>query len=808
MKNTTIFIAFLLIFLSSVNSFPAVLEEIKKVEQFSTVQVHLSFDKTPDFSVDQTGRRIDILLDKTTPKETLVLPVEDQNIIRYATAKSKGLLTLSLFLRYLPEEYEITKIAGNKLVVNLVPGSEYTKSFKDFTRQLDGVSQSQANSTTYGTPLTHSPYRDNWKLFFSRYESDLNIEIPVRYSWPPFPLIQFLPPGYTKNIEILPKNLIESAEKGLWSDLNIALPKLITDNQGNTEKQKLLALTYGELLGRSGNFAGSYKQLYVLKGKYPTEMMSVFAEYLLLLIQAEHADVYLANYELKKIESKIPPKNSLLLWTLITEMETALTTGQLEQMNTLLLKDDVAFPPDAEKIKQVRQADYWNALHQPIKASAAYSLIEDKTLLLKYPASLNACCDNLYLQQKYQEASDCYLQLKPIVKENNALSLVIFRQLLSEYHAKKQDDSEKKFTNIIESFPEGEGGVRGLLKSYDLEILNTDDPQRMIGYATSYLEIGETSMVRAISEEAYFKSALASYLANDTESAINTLMKLHREFQAGQLRETTEALMLHILPLEIGRLFENKQYKELIILAQKNIGFFFKGWLDTAALTNVGFAYYRLGLYNEAHDIFLYLITKANAPTKKDLFIPLIQATYFSGRYSRVDDYATLYRYNYPADETNKDILIYQSKALFSLGKYQKALDLIPSPIPDDPDIQALAISIYFYNGEYKEALELFKKHSPKTFTPSRDTELRFMEAESLYQTGEYELANVLFQKLDKTSRYWPQSLYRQAEYFKKQNKRKEAIFLLEDIVKSFESSVWAKLATQDLAFLNNSSIQ
>ncbi len=293
MKTNTIYIALLLIFFSAVNSFSAVLEEIEKVEQFSTIQFFLTFDSTPKYNIEQTGRRIDLLFFNTTLADIAIIPTEDQNIIRYGTTKSKDLLTISLFLRYLPEKHSITEIDGNKIVLEIIPGSIYTKNFKDLERQLDGAILRQQDQVVKRTPLTNSTYKYNWKSFYKQYEAQINIDLEAKLTWPPFPVIQYLPPLYKKNIELLPENLIQAAQNGVWGELNFEIPKLINEAVDDPEKQKLLALTYGEVLGRQGDFVGSYKQLYLLAEKYPKELLATFANYLMLLIQAEHTDTFL-----------------------------------------------------------------------------------------------------------------------------------------------------------------------------------------------------------------------------------------------------------------------------------------------------------------------------------------------------------------------------------------------------------------------------------------------------------------------------------------------------------------------------------
>ena len=804
MKKNTIYIALLLIFLSAVNSFSANLEEIEKVEQFSAIQFFLTFDSTPAYKVEQTGRRVDLLLTGTTLADTAVIPPEDQNIIRYGTTKSKDLLAISLFLRYLPEKYSISEIDDNKLVLELIPGSIYTKNFKDLERQLDGAILHQQDPVIRRTPLTNSIYKYNWKSFFKNYEAEININLDVNLTWPPFPVVQYLPPLYKANIELLPENLIIAAQDGVWGELNFEIPRLINEALDDPEKQKLLALTYGEILGRQGDFAGSYKQLYLLAEKYPNELLATFANYLMLLIQAEHTDTYLANYELNDVTSEFPPQNGLLPYALLTDIETALATNNLKRMNTVLLRDDIGFPTHSEQLKNMRQADYWYSLNQPVKASAAYQLLDNKTLLQSYPFSLNGYCSTLYQLNKFQDSTTCYQTLEQIVTNSKQTTLIRYRKLMSQSKA-YNEPFLNRFEQLALSAPNQEGGVRGRIKTYDLDMLATDNIETYSYIADSYFKTAQSFLERFTSEEAYFKSALAYYLAEDTKKSMETLMNLLRDFQTGSLRETTEALLLQVLPIEIKKLSENKKFKELVILAKKNTALFRKDWIDNSTLVLVADAYLQLGLYSEAHRLYFHLVSTSTEPTRQKLFLPLIETAYRAGMYNRVDDYATRYKFNYPDDTQIDQIILHQSKSLFSIGKYQRALNILPKPIPDTPLMLRLAININFYNGKYEETLKLLKRYQPEESTVKDET--NFIKAESLYKTGKKPAADELFKTIPTKSKHWPQSIYRQAEYLRDKNKKSEAIKLLKLLIKDSQENNWVKLAQQEIKFIQNSTI-
>jgi len=382
--------------------------------------------------------------------------------------------------------------------------------------------------------------------------------------------------------------------------------------------------------------------------------------------------------------------------------------------------------------------------------------------------------------------------------------MVRYRKIVSQSKAFNKD-FRNRFEQLAISAPDFEGGIRARIKTYDIDIMQSNNPETYSYLGDSYKRVAGMYLDRFISEEAYFKAGLSYYLAGESDKSVDILMKLLREFQSGALRETTQALLLEVLPDELKRLSEKKQYRELLILAQKNADLFSREWMDNESIANVANAYLTLGLYEEAHKLYLHLVSTGSLPVRQKAFLPLIKSAYEAGMYDRVDDYATRYKFYFPEDSDNDQILLYQAKALFSIGKYQRALNILPTPIPDSTHLQRLGINIYFYNSKYTEVLELMKSYSPE------DKEAKivaiFIKAESLYQTDQKDKAYKLFKSIPEDSAYWPQAMYRQGDYLRLQNRIDEAITVLKKLITASEDSNWAKLAQQDIKLIQTSSI-
>lgn len=223
-----------------------------------------------------------------TPPDFKIFETDD-NIVKILPQVEGDNFILSLFFRYKPQYYKFTKSAEDTIVFEILLGNQFSKSYKNLADRLKGLTVLDRNSTYNSNPYLLSPYTSDWMSFFSRYESPVTIKVPLRFSFLPFPIISLLPGGNIGNQQILSAKMLEIAAQGHWGRL-AEMILLEFQLELDIERQKKLALTYGELLARSNDFESAYKQLYLLNEKFPEELIGNFAQYLLILIRAIHED--------------------------------------------------------------------------------------------------------------------------------------------------------------------------------------------------------------------------------------------------------------------------------------------------------------------------------------------------------------------------------------------------------------------------------------------------------------------------------------------------------------------------------------
>ena len=773
--------------------------ELTKVSRINTkdmLQIYFTFDAAPTFSATSTKRRIDVLFNKTKIAKDQPLISTDDKVVKVLTRNIKDDIIFSIFFRYQPQNFKITPNSNNSVVLEVLLGNEYSTSYKNLANKLKGLTIVDRSTPDFTNPYILSPYKSDWTSFFSNYESPLQIDIPVVFTPPPFPIIELLPPGRSKNLDLLSKDLMALGENNSWDALATSLLEKLQITTG-PEAQKMLALTYGEALMRNGDFEGAFKQLYLLKEEYKDERLGTYASYLLTWLRAKYEDPYIAVYEYRTLAPYISDNSPLAPYFLLSQIETALAAKEYKHLNKLLQKDSIALPAEIQERIKIRQADYWFAIDQPIKAYAAYKLNKDSPLLRSQPYSYGGHCSTLYDQRYFKLAASEYKNLRSLVEGENRIAKVAYRELMAKLKFTDGDTLIGDFSQIENAYSHTDSGTLAAIKKNDLQLLKERDwsDNRL----NNYKDISTRSATRSIREEAEFKIILIHALREENETAVTLLHKFLRDFQTGNVRITAQALLIDILPKEINRLVNETQYVDALVLAKQNKVLFQNNWINSNFLVDIAKAYHKVGIYDEAQKLYLYLIEIMSADQREAYYLPMIQATFDHGNFSLVEDYAAQYTYNYPEGAYSKDILLLRLKALMADTRLTEALQALPKTLPDDGAFHPISATLYFRTDNYKETVTVLEEYAELVETLSQQQ--YFFLAESYYRTENLTDAKSIFSQVTEENPFYHQSLYRLAEIHRLQGENDLALTFLRKIVETEENSQWKQYAERDLQY-------
>ncbi|BHH83363.1 tetratricopeptide repeat protein [Desulforhopalus sp. 52FAK] len=789
-------ILFALFILSPVNVTAAELTRVTRVDTKDIIQIYLNFDTPPSFSGSATKRRIDVELKDTDIGKEFQLFKTDEKIVKILTRKNSTTLILSLFFRYEPQNFKLTPNTNNTIVLEVLLGNEYSNSYKNLANKLKGLTVVDRATPDFTNPYILSPYRTDWMAFFSNYESPLHIEIPVKFTPPPFPIVELLPPGLSNNLDILTPDMLDLAQKESWDTLATSLLEKLQTTTG-PEMQKMIALTYGEALLRNGDFEGAFKQLYLLKETYKDERIGTYANYLLIWLRARYEDPYIAEYEYKTLEPYISDSSPLAPYFLLSRVETSLSTKEYRNLNRLLQIDTIALPPDVQERIKIREADYWFAINIPVKAYAAYKLLVNSPLLRTQPYSFGGHCSTLYDQRYFEAAAREYSKLRSIISGENLIGLVAYREYMSKLKFIDGNELINDFTQIQNAYSRTDAGKLSAIKKNDLRLLA--DRQYLETALTHYKQIADESSTRSIKEEVGFKVILIHTLLGDIKTAVPMLHTFLREFQTGNVRITAQALLIDLLPKEIKRLVDDTDYLGALVLAKQNKELFQNNWIDSNFLIDIAKAYHKVGIYDEAQKLYLYLIEIKSADQREEFYLPMIQATFDHGNFSLVEDYAAQYSYNYPEGKYTNDVLLIRIQALVADERLTEAKLALPSPLPANGTFHPLAATIYYRTDNYIKTAQTLEEYVE--LGKNISGQHQFFLAESLYQTKDLNAAADEFLKISKDNIFYHQSLYRLADINRLLGKEELALTFLEKIVETEENSLWKQYAERDLQY-------
>ncbi len=774
----------------------SILTNIVKEKGRDNIELHLFFDIPPKYTIQQSGKRINLTLEKAIVADSLLDFSPDDKIVKFLPLVSEEQTVLSFFLRYKPRGAKVTPGKDNTLILIIDVDTVILKTRTDIVSNLKNTKKASKPAKNLSNPLLNSPYAHDWRQFFSRYESGVTIKAPVQYTLPPFPVIGILPPDKEKNLLLLPAELNTLASTGQWNAMEPLVAGLLK-NEKDLEKGKKIALTYGEVLFRAGNFSGAYKQLYLLEHTYPREPVAVFAKFLLAGLEAAYEDPYIGDFKLHEMESSVEADNPLTPYFILLRIETALATNQLKKMQSLLTQDTISYPEKILKVKELRQADYWYANNSPIKAYVRYQLLNDQPLIEQHYYSLNGYCDTLYQQKLFPEATQCYQKLAHHITDKDQLGMVGYRKAMSEFHFKQQSEAITDFSTISDAFSGTDAGYRAAIKKADLLFLTKKNWEA--GSIRAYRIIAERATSRETAEEAALKEALVYRINEKKEKSIELLMTFLRNFRSGNLIETAQAVLIEILPGELQRLVREKEYVKALVLAKQNQTFFEKNWLDVGLLADIAIAYQGIELFDEAKNTYLYLMEVGGTKAEEDYLLPLIKILFRQSKFDAVDTYAAQYSHKYPAGKDMQQVLFFRIKALLAANRIDQAITLLPSPLPDALDLQNLAATLYFQKNDFKKVTDILSPPWDKQEPLSQNS--RFLLAESLYKQGLHDKAEDIFSTLQDSSPFQDQSQFRRAEIQIKKGQVEKAVKLFQQIVDKGKDPLWQNLAKKELQY-------
>ena len=779
-----------------------ILRQISQTEEPGRIQIFLRFSKLPEYRLESTGKRVDLVLrDTIVGKEFAPLPGDDK-MVHMVMRHQPGNLLLSFYFRYPPQRVRIKKINETaSLMVNVLLGNSLSDSYPDLASRLGGLTQLHRKEIDYTNPIYATEYGTEWELFIRNYELPVVIQPRPIYTMPNFPLAASLNSSAGTVETWLGREIMKLAEERNWQEAGNRIKERL-EKEENEAYRKLLLLTYAECLVRINEYEEPYKLLQQIALTYPDTDLALGADILFIYVLARHEDPYLAAIEIGNLEKKLNKSDSALKAPInLFHAELALETNRWKLADKLLRRDDVAYPDRFERLRLLRQADAYYASGDTIKALIAYDRLWEmaSSLIEKHPLSLAQYGDTLYIHQRYEPAKQQYSHLVKLLDGSSLQPLAMFRLAMARLHSnEKWTRVLPLLTQIQNAFPGTEGDYRSRLKVTDLKFLHKTISGKMA--AQLYGQIGIEANRRLLREEALVKQAMVTCMIGEHEKSVEMAMRILRDFQHGNLIQETRALIIAQLPDLLKKMIREKRYIDALVLAKQNRDLFARGWLGLDLLFDLAKAYEALGAYDRAVRVYTYILDVANEEDQERAYLPLIRALYKSGQYAKVEDYGDQYISRFPGSPGTAEVFLLRVKALEESGELQSAIRLLRQKNrPSSPELEKTAARIFFKQGLYRDVITILNSEKLASW---QDDERDYLLAESLFQEKEYEKALPLFRRLAEKSKYADQAMFRLAEIYKKLGRMRDSLNQFQRLAEKGKEERWRRLAREEVAII------
>lgn len=762
------------------------LTDIDKDEDPNRTRLILFLSEETRFSVDHNAQRVDVILEETNLEASLRQLPEDGTIVRMTLIRKQQDMVVSLLLRRAPVQVITETLTNpNRLVVDLIwRGDDSVRpaiAFRvgDLPPRIPGVASSRFQR--------QSPWEGHWQDFFKEYRSPWQFKLPLQVTPPPeLKLIS------DESSPLL--SLQRLADDGLFLSL---LQEAGTLTGLDPEQRYQRDLLVADAFLRSGSYAAGLARLSSwqdYEGAYQNlvHYLTVWAE----VARQNPIDglVYLRNRL-----ADLPATDVLAPAVALVHAEAALATEQYSLVLAQLEHPDLAWPGSLEFARAVRRTDAVLGLNERETALDAYRQMADSRAFCEvYHSSCNRAAYAAFQAQDYEFARELYQQLATVINDGPGADLVHFAVGASAYEAGDFDWGWIGLEQVTQEYPDSEGGDRALLRLLDIRIINGDE-QALVAAVPGYAELGRESAHRQIREESLFKEALALFLLEDHQRSVLLLMQFQRDFRSSPLRREANLLLVRQLPLVVDKLLAEGNDLDAVVLVEQNRDLLLTGGYDREFLNNLATAFERLGLYDRAARVWLYLFDRSSNPAvREQLYLPLAKTFLMRNLYSRVADYAREYLDRYPEGADAGALLVMLLNVLEREEKHDEMLALLEQP--DRPRTASVAIraaQVYWRHDNFRAVVDNLELAAAET--PLDVKELALL-AEAHYRLGNMRAARQHYSQLLEVDGFSSQARYRLAQILLQQGQHTDAITRLQQLVNDDGGSAWGKLARDLLA--------
>jgi outer membrane protein assembly factor BamD (BamD/ComL family) len=737
------------------------------------------FSNVPEFKLETSGQRIDLLLSNTDVSSNLQALPEDDKIVKVLFARKPKELLVSILLHKIPARVATIKNPATKQITLDISWATSGANRPAIAFQLSGMPTAHPTLKDIATPQLSSPYTGRWQDFFKTSHTPLNISVPIRHTVPALP-------SWAVGKEGRPgQSLLLLANAGQWRTLLEKIQK--SPKSGASD---LTMILHAEALIRTGRPDRALAVLDRQRAPLSNITLANRAAYLRALSEGISGNPYQARASLLPLLEKRNATVAMAPFGRLLDAELLLAIDRPAQAYEILKEPVQNWPTNLQRAVQWRRSEALTLIGKEAEAGRNFQhLFTRADLYAKFP-EIRYHAALAYLKTgKYRQAEQYFRSLAPHLQNPVDHGNALLYAARAAYLGNDLKSALVTYEQLRDNYENAEPGYRAWLALLDHRF-QTQGSTSFAQIARDYGTIAKQAPLRGLREEAAFKQALALSLHQRHERAVELLQIFLNNFSHGPLLNEARSLLSELLPPLIQKLIKDGQDMKAVVIVEQNRELLINGNLSWAFLPDLAKAYARLGLWEKACKSYFFLIDRGSKDQQdKTYYLPLTQLLHDRAQYAMAATFAQRYLDKYPSGPDREKLFELQLAALDKSNQLDEAAKLLKNPKhPQSDGIELQSARIHWKRQEITEII-----NQPKGLNSTHEG--LFLRAEALFKASRLPEALSLYEQLLQQKKYADQAIYRCGEIKLKTGDTRSALKLFGQLAENKPASFWGRLA-------------
>ncbi|ACV67944.1 hypothetical protein Dret_0652 [Desulfohalobium retbaense DSM 5692] len=767
-----------------------ILERMQRIPGDRETVLQFELDSKTQFTVNALGQRILVRFERTAPAEGVSGVQAGGDVVQSRVARIGQQTEVTVILRRAPEDVETLTSSDQSLVRVALRWSEQGRWVRPGLTNNPGDRLTIVREGGAVGRYLSSEYSGQWDNFFQTYSAPVAPWVDMQLTLAPYAVL-----AGGLNVAEIDALALRAAKQGNWEGTVSALTPRYAN--ATSPSQDTLAARGLLATGAPRNALARLERLpRHLPPKGPLDVRVHYLYLHSLMALDRHYQAYTAYHDITLPEGISP---DMRLYWRVLGAELGLKTGQPQEALAELDQPPLAGVVSVRLVAARRV----QALYDLGRREEAWQVSRRTELPLDFlrrvPAALERYADLLYGRGKFAEAMRIYNALADSLLTTGPKAMALWRMGMSLRYSGRPQRSKQVMSLILDKWPHTAAGYRARVVRNDIAVME-EMGELKPSHVTAYEKVMSQSPQRKVRGEAAFKRILVMRAMGEKKRAVRWLSDFLVAFGAGNLQNEARVLMGSMLPSVVRSYLDQGDYVRGLALVAEHRDILVHTDMPHPFLETVGDTFERLGLYERAARVFLYMLAQSNDPGRRELLLPrTVRLWRHVGDPLRAAEYADMYLQDFPNGDQAGEVIAETAATFLDNDEPEKALDWLLRPQrPYSRRLDVLtaralyALQEFNRMGRYLERATLAEHMlSPRT---------RYIWADGCYQLGQYERVLPLWRTLFDDPIFGTRALYKAADSLAQTGRYRDSAKLYTRLADETDNQVWRKMAEESRA--------